>query len=519
MKKIIAVALCIIMMVSMMSFNFAVSAEEYGLMSDVYVSPSGTDRATGLENDPCTLARAYVLVKDGGTIHIDGTVVLPEGFKFSDYEKAVTIVGDDKASDIIDFSAIPDNIILGGDTAFDYVTLKFSENNTVYASGYALAIGENCATINEIYVYGGKTQNGVVTGDTSVTLLSGTYKGVYGGGYISTVKGNTNVVIGGSANVNGTANEIKHQIYGAGYGGTVEKNTYVWLGGDANRATCSFDESSHDSNIHYVFGGGFNCNILGSTNVTVTGNAIAHYVYGGMHGDPENFHGGIKNGSNVIMTGGRVYGIYGASARNTQNSDVNVIMTGGTVSQIIGGASGSNHVGNVNIKLLGGTVTRRIFGGCYNDWSFSWKSDYFVNGYITLTVGEKKDVTIALNQNDDNAFTAHSRRGTVANEEKGVVVFTSSEAEADYIGKFNTGSSLVGTGKPAYDSYSVKAFAVGDANLDGEVTNADVLAVMQNIYSPEKYPLFVDSVADVNADNDVTSVDLLIIYKMIYNAD
>ena len=515
MKKIIAVALCIMMIISVMPFTFAVSAEEYGLMSEVYVSESGKSNASGLEDDPCTLERAFVLVKDGGTIHIDGTVVASADFRFT---KSVTIVGDNKDNDVLDLSATADNIVLGGDITFDYVTLKFNENNTIYASGYALVVGENCATVNAIYVYGGKTQNGVVTGDTSVTLLSGTYKGVYGGGYISTVQGNTNVVIGGSANVNGTANEIKHQIYGAGYGGTVEKNTYVWLGGDANRATCTFTESSHDSNIHYVFGGGFNCNILGSTNVTVTGNAIAHYVYGGMHGDPENFHGGIKDGSNVIMTGGRVYGIYGASAGNTQNSDVNVIMTGGTVSQIIGGASGSNHVGNVNIKLLGGTVTRRIFGGCYNDRSFSWASSYYVDGLITLTIAEKANVQIDLNQSNDNAFTAHSRRSSVAEEEDGVVVFTSEEAKNDYLNAFNTGESIVGTGKPAYDSYSVKALLAGDANLDGEITNADVLAIMKNIYNEDANPVLVRSVADVNGDEKITNLDLLKIYKQIYAA-
>ena len=516
MKKIIAVALCIIMMVSMMSFNFAVSAEEYGLMSDVYVSPSGTDRATGLENDPCTLARAYVLVKDGGTIHIDGTIVVPADFSFN---KNVTIVGDDAATDVLDLSAMPEGINLGGDISFDYVTFKTSGYNIIAAYGHTLLIGENCATDGSIGIYGGGYKITTV-GDTNVTVLSGAYAEIYGGGHLGAIIGDTHVTVAGTASVFRAGN-IRYNIYGAGYGSSVEGSTYVLVGGNANRSSCSFTENSHDSNVHYVFGGGYNCDITGSTNVRVTDNATAHYIVGGMHGDPETFSGNIDNGSNVIIDsdGVRVYGIYGASLRNDQGSDANVIMTKGTVSQIIGASSGANHTGNVNVMILGGKVTRRIFGGSYNDWSFSWASSYYVDGLITLTIAEKANVQIDLNQSDDNAFTAHSRRSSVAQEEDGVVVFTSEEAKNDYLNAFNTGASIVGTGKPAYDSYSVKALLAGDANLDGEVTNADVLAVMQNIYSPEKYPLFVDSVADVNTDNDVTSVDLLIIYKMIYNAD
>ena len=506
MKKIIAVILCIMMIISMMSFNLAVSAEEYNLMSDVYVSASGTDSATGLENDPCSLARAYVLVKDGGTIHVDGTVVVPEGFSFN---KNVTIVGDDKSTDVLDFSTMSGAINLNGDTTFDYVTLKFADH-AIYANANALVVGENCATIGTVSVYGAGN-GGSVVGNTSVTLLSGKYSKVYGGGHLCVVEdGNTSVIIGGTADVK--------TVHGGGYGNRVNGNTYVWVGGNAN-PDC--DPALHEGDVYYIVGGAYSGIVEGSTTVVFTGNARANYIIGGMDGEDQY----IGQGSNLYITGGKAMSAYGGSAGKDQMSDVNVVMTGGELEQLMGAGSGRTDVavgltGDVTIKLLGGTITRRVFGGCYNDYSITkgWLTSGYVDGTITLIIGDDAKITFTYNDglSSDHALSAQSRRSSVAGNENGVVIFTSNTAK-------NNNSLKTGTvaGGNACKTQSVDANVIpaGDANLDGEVTNADVLAVMQNIYSPEKYPLFVDSVADVNTDNDVTSVDLLIIYKMIYNAD
>ena len=517
MKKIIAISLCLVMLVSTMMVS--AFAEDYELMSDVYVSATGSDRAAGTQNAPTNnIVWAMSTVKDGGTIHIDGTIVLPEGFSFN---KSVSIVGDNKATDILDLSAMPEGINLGGDTYFDGVTLKSSDYLIIAAYGHTLVVGENCATDGKIGIYGGGYKVAVYA-NTNVTLLSGKYTEAYGGGHLGSVVGNTHLTVGGSASVFNDINSGKaspyymnYNIYGAGYGSKVEGSTYVVLSGDANRATCSFTESSHDSGVHYVFGGGYNCDITGSTNVRVTGNAIAHYVVGGMHGDPATFAGNIDGGSNVIMENGRVYGIYGASLRNDQNSDASIIVTGGTVSQIIGAGQGADHTGNVDIKLLGGQISRRIFGGCYNDWSFGWESSNYVKGTITLTIHGKDKLNINLNEGDDNALSAHSRRASVAGEEHGYVVFTSQTAQDDYLGKFNTGASLVGTGKPAYDSYSVGALLAGDVNFDGVVDVNDVMAVFRYVFDSSAYPLLDSSYADVNGDDQVTNADVLGIFEII----
>lgn len=516
MKKIIAVALCIIMMVSMMSFNFAVSAEEYGLMSDVYVSPSGTDRATGLENDPCTLARAMTAVKDGGTIHISGTVVVPAGFSFN---KAVTIVGSNKATDILDLSAMPEAFNLGADVAFDYVTLKFGSAHKMCANGFTLVVGANCATSGAVGIYGGAYQQSVL-GDTNVTLLSGNYTEVYGGGYQGAIFGNTNVVVGGTANVhNSNSTEFVYHIFGGCYGSEVNGNTYVWVGGNAN-PDCTW--TNHDSNLYYIFGGGYNCQINGSTTVVLADNAEANYIYGGMCGSNTT----ITNGSNVYITGGYSMSVNGGSlgcdqgAGYQETSKINIVMTDGEIQQLFGAGKDADFTGDVTIKLLDGEISRRVFGGCYNEYSITkgWLDDAYVNGTITLVIGDDADVSFAYNDgaSSDHALSAQSRRSSVASSENGVVIFTSDTAKSNNALKTGT----VAGGDACKSQYvDANVIPAGDANLDGEVTNADVLAVMQNIYSPEKYPLLVESIADVDGESGITSVDLLVIYQNIYNAN
>ena len=514
MKKIIAVSMCIIMIISMMPFTFAVAAEENGLQSEVYVSA----------ND--SIVNAMESVKDGGTIHIDGTIVVPADFNFY---KNVTIVGDNKATDVLDLSAMPAAFNLGANLTLDYVTLKSTSAQKICANGYVLEIGENCATSGQIGIYGGAYQQSVI-GNTSVTVLSGNYTEVYGGGYLGAIFGNTNVIVGGTADVHNYDNKDQskvflYHIYGGCYGSEVNGNTYVWVGGNANPG-CTWTE--HESNLYYVFGGGYNCQINGSTTVVLADKAEANYIYGGMCGSNTT----ITNGSNVYITGGYAMSVNGGSlgcdqgAGHNKTSNINVVMTGGTIQQMFGASKDADFTGNVNIKLLDGEVSRRVFGGCYNevDLSGNWTTTQCVYGEIELVIGSGVDVTFTytggyIAKGNDHALSAHSRTNSIPlNDEgkpveKATILYVDEPAMNKHSKNVKSGPNA---GTAAYDS--VQVLSVGDANLDGEITNADVLVIMKNIYDAEANPVLVFALADVNDDGEITNVDLLKVYKQIYAA-
>ena len=366
----------------------------------------------------------------------------------------------------------------------------------------------NCATEGTVSVYGAGN-GGSVNRNTSVTLLSGSYYQVYGGGNLCVVDGNTSVIIGGTADV--------INVHGGGYGNRVNGSTYVWVGDNAN-GKCNVADHSGS---YYIIGGAYSGIVEGSTTVVFTGNAKANYIVGGMDGADQY----IGEGSNLYITGGKAMSAYGGSNSKDQMSDVNVVMTGGELEQLMGAGSGRSGVdvgltGNVAIKLLGGTITRRVFGGCYNEYSLGggWTTRGYVSGTITLVIGDEANITFTYSDglSSDHALSAQSRRSGVADDENGIVIFTSNVAKNN-----NTLKTGTVAGGNACKSQSVDANVIpaGDANLDGEVSNADVLAIMQYIYIPEKYPLLVESIADVDGESGITSVDLLVIYQNIYNAN
>ena len=69
--------------------------------ANVYLAENGSDDNAGTQNAPyATLDKALEQVADGGTIHVIGTVVVDEAFRFPDLDKSVTISGGS-----LDFSA------------------------------------------------------------------------------------------------------------------------------------------------------------------------------------------------------------------------------------------------------------------------------------------------------------------------------------------------------------------------------------------------------------------------------
>lgn len=224
---------------------------------------------------------------------------------------------------------------------------------TVFANGHSVEFGRNltCAPSKWLDMYGGK-KNAELVGDTDIRLFGGTYYYVYGGGYYGKVTGNTNVVFGGNSNSDQSISDD-----------------------DANASLCM------------VHGGGHVAMVTGETNVTVQDNAVAKYVMGAGYGSSSPSYAPVTN---IFINGGKVMNVYGGSyVADIADVETNITMTGGLVESIFGGSYGYSLTGNshTNINILGGDVSRRVYSGCYNDWSWSWKSSAKVNGTTTLRIG------------------------------------------------------------------------------------------------------------------------------------
>lgn len=107
---------------------------------------------------------------------------------------------------------------MGGDTTFDHITLQVGSDSNAYylcGEGYKLTIGEHVTTpayngSRYFNIMGGvgEYNNNYYAAQTDVTVLSGTWRYVFAGGYVSSVSGNAKLTasnctvsrIGGSHN-------------------------------------------------------------------------------------------------------------------------------------------------------------------------------------------------------------------------------------------------------------------------------------------------------------------------------
>ncbi len=350
------------------------------------------------------------------------------------------------------------NVTISGNASVETGT-TVSQRNGVCVMGNkdARIDGNSYVTVTDNakvgQVFGGgsnTTTDKYVLGSTFVKLQgNATALYVYGGGCVGSINKNTNVTVSDYANAK--------LIHGGGYGGAIGGNTYVWVGDNANNA-CT-DPFDHDA-TYSVYGGGFNTEVNGSTNLVFTGNAKANYIYGGNNGADRK----ITGGCNTVMSGGQAMSIYGGSnqcSHGGAQSNVNLVMTGGTVEQVFGGNFGSNLKADITIKLLGGTVKRRVFGGCYNEVSLSdtWSSDYYVTGDITLILDSATDVTFSytggiIAKGNDHSLSAHSRRDDIGEGENATIIYIDSSAKNEFSTKLTDGPNATGGSHEAAHMYT-----------------------------------------------------------------
>ena len=352
------------------------------LMTDVYVSAGGNDNDLGTADAPvASLDAALERVKAGGKVHIVGTITAASDFVWPSSTTAVTVTGG-----TLDFSALT-QINLNSPVTFDAVTLKIAAGAGVYACGNTVKINEN-VTVNGVgYIFGGK-YNANVT-NTNLTVLSGTWLGIYGGGGSASTRGD----------VTGTAN--------------------VTVGGNINP---NIDISDHDIENH-VYGGSRRGQVA-VTNVTVNGGKMLKVFGGGS---------GVKSAdwcdyetTNVTINGGTMMGVYGGNAFGAGYTDgravtTNVTVNGGVIDQVFGGTEWAKITGSTVVRINGGEVTRRIFGGSY---------DADITGNTYLILGEGLNFSKTYWTTED--ITARCRTGSTG---ASYLIFTSEEAKTKLSGE------------------------------------------------------------------------------------
>ena len=236
-------------------------------------------------------------------------------------------------------------VIMNGGTAYEAV-----------GGGYASY--QNSAADTSGKLTGVENPLSNVEGDTNVTVNGGTVKSnVIGGGYaysnqvaslssIANVTGNTSVVIGGAAVIEGS-------VYGGGYadGGEadVTGNTIVNITGGMVSGN--------------VYGGGYHANVSGNATVTITGGTVAGDIYGGSEGEA------TVNGRRTLNLGSADAAAYAATLNNVYDFNVaqivnaDVTVTGDfSVEEInIAGATLT-----LNSGFLAATTAVAIEVGAYN---------------------------------------------------------------------------------------------------------------------------------------------------------
>lgn len=338
-----------------------------------------------------SLSDALTQVADGGTIVVDGTVAVTAAP--GTHGKTVTITGG-----TLDFTGYEGNLYLGDHITFENITMNFrtdvSPAPAIYANGYKVKIGEGVTMPNPVRIFGGK--NGGTTASTNLTVLSGYYTGIYGGG------NNTNIT----------------------------GDVYLYVGGNVNK---DIDTSSHDHD-YCVHGGSYipadSSKTIGGTVTTVFADeAKANYLYGGNQGAG---NGIINGGIDLTVSSGNVMSVYGGTHGNgSLTGDVNVLISGGTMAQLFGGSESGPVTGDVAVDITGGTITRRVYGGSYNNYDSGWATSHYVTGNVVLTLHADANIDFSSGSNDQ-AIYAHSRHATLSDTEVTHLVYADSTAYNNY---------------------------------------------------------------------------------------
>ncbi len=306
------------------------------------------------------------------------------------------------------------------------VTMISNTNNTSSTDNNArLKIGE---------VYGGSalgtvnrcTSSGTKKGDTTITINGGTITTLFGGG-----KGSTTVSPVTAGNITVTIDDglITNAFNGNNLNGTPSGTTTITLNGGrvvealygGNNAG-GYVNGSHVNIVGGVagnaFGGGYQAETRGTTNVNVTGGIIGTYndagtvVYGSVYGG-----GNEATAVNTIVTmnGGATGNVFGGGNEGQVTGTTTVNVQNGSINNTSGGVFGGGNkaaIGTSTVTISGGTFAgvctdedggASVFGGG-NDVQ---------NGNNELQAATSSTVYINAGSIVNNVFGGSNKNGIV----------------------------------------------------------------------------------------------------------
>ncbi len=239
---------------------------------------------------------------------------------------------------------------------------------TVYANGHAIVIKEDSEdaektivtseekdavresdagkNIKNYTVYGGSKQKDI-TGDTSVTVESGTVKDVYGGSGAGTVRDSADIT--GSTSVTITGGTVTGSVYGGSEGrllndADISGSTEVVISGGTVNGS--------------VYGGSKNGGVGGDSSVAIENATVGGTVYGGSE------NGNIEGDTSVSLADSTAKEVYGGSEKgNVQSTDVTV--DNSATGNVYGGSKTGNVTGDAgtSVSIINGAKTGKVYGG------------------------------------------------------------------------------------------------------------------------------------------------------------
>lgn len=418
----------------------------------IYVSQNGDDSADGSKTAPYkTLLKALSVCGDNAMIVLSDIVSVPNGAWYNCDAENITISGKNPENGEIDggldftkavgvhfnFSVTFENMTFN--TLASDLSDYNAKVNKIFACGNKIVFGENLTMDNPIDVFGGHSINHTVE-STDVTVKSGIYRRMYGGGEQSAVTGDTHIKIYGM-NEKFSANDDNSNYY----------KSWISGGGKNSGATV---------------GGGSYIEFYGGVCAVVSGVGIGAEVLGDTH---------------ITQKGGRIMNIYGGSAdeKTVHKGNSHISIEGGTAESVFGGSYCADFIGNTDVSVTDGEILRRIYGGCYNDWTGSWKGDCSVSGTACVTVGKNEKIVTLGDLKGTNRLNAGifggSRTANQKDSETAVVIFSqnSYDEKIKYLGDVTGYDDVF---KP-FCKFIVKSGEGGSVVSKGE----NVIGIMPNI--------------------------------------